>query len=219
MRSILTTALCGIAAGSAAAGGTPIALFDLTDHPGSLLSPPPYGVRLDNIIGSGNWTFSMDTFSDTTLTVFDNGGNLEIQIAGTVFGGEVQSNAYVGTPEAYELEFNYVMNVSEAFGGYGVWGLDASNVGSITRVSDNASWALETELFGSSNNAFLFAPDGYRLDNDDSTWVGRGWLSDGSGPLDGDRDWSFIGIDREIPAPGALAMLGLGGLVGSRRRR
>ena len=45
--------------------------------------------------------------------------------------------------------------------------------------------------------------------------VSRGWvMADGAnGPV---QDWLFTG---KIPAPGSVAMLALGGLVASRRRR
>lgn len=221
--TISATFALAFCAGAATAGvTTPVALFDLRDHPDALLAPPGYGLRLDNVIAPGAASFSLDFFSDTTLTVVDNGGNLEINISGTLYGGSVSGNAYSGTPEAYDIDMTYSTGVHAVFGGYRVAGLHAANEGTLTRVSDNASWELDTKLYGASQTAFFFAPDGHRLDNDDDTWVGRGWLMEDAqdASMEGQRDWLFTAIEREIPAPaGALALFALGGVTCVRRRR
>lgn len=214
-------AVCALAGTAFAGVSSVVATFDLQDHENGYLAPPTYGLRLDNVIAPGAATFSMDTFNNTTLTVVDNGGNLEINISGTVFGGSVSGNAYSGTPEAFEVEMSYTVGVGNAFGGWRVAGLHSENTGTITRVSDQSSWDLSTKLLGASQTAFFFAPDGYRLDSDDA-WVGRGWLmEDTDNPsMDGERDWFFTAIEREIPAPaGAMALLALGGVTCVRRRR
>lgn len=60
-------------------------------------------------------------------------------------------------------------------------------------------------------------------------WIGGGYVDDGVGPYPGDLwvngivypipGWDFAFRTWVIPAPGALAMLGLAGLIGPRRRR
>lgn len=221
MKALFAATALTAFAGTALAGGTLIAQFDLQDHPDANENPPPYGLRLDGIIAPGTATLSINQFSDTVLSVFDDGGILSINISGTLFGGAVSGGSYVGGGEAYEIDMNYVVGVTDLFGGWNVSGFDAMNAGTLTRVSDNT----EFDLYGMPNlvdNVLNFRPDGYRLDNDEDTWVGRGWITDqidGTDPLNGERDWIFTAIDREIPAPGAAALLAMGGLLSTRRRR
>jgi hypothetical protein len=220
MKAFLAATALTAFAGTALAGGTLIAQFDLQDHPDANENPPPYGLRVDGIIAPGTATLSINQFSDTVLSVFDDGGILSINIQGTLWGGGVSGGSYISA-EAYEIDMNYVVGVSDLFGGWNVSGFDAMNAGTLTRVSDNT----EFEIYGMPNlvdNVLNFRPDGYRLDGDDDTWVGRGWITDqidGTDPLDGERDWIFTAIDREIPAPGAAALLAMGGLLSTRRRR
>lgn len=204
---------------SASAGGLTIAEYQLSDHPAGGENPPPYGLRLDGILGAGIHTLSIDHHNDTVLTVTDNGGNLEINISGTLFGGEVDGLGGYVSAASYAVDFNYVMNVADVGNGWDVNGFDASNGGTVTNLDTN----VVTELYGMNNPAglvFAFLADGHRLDGDNTTWVGRGWItdqSDGTDPAAGIKDWLFKG--ELIPAPSSFALLGLGGMVASRRRR
>ena len=65
---------------------------------------------------------------------------------------------------------------------------------------------------------FAFQSDGHRITGDDTSWVGRGWLADNPDRIDqpGVQDWLFRA--EVVPAPSALAIVGLG-LLGTRRRR
>lgn len=209
-------AIVGALALGADAGGLVIGEFALADHPDGSAAPPLYGLRLDNILDSGTVTLSMDHFGDTVLTVVDDGGNLSINIAGTLWGGQISGNAYVSA-EAYVVDMNYTVNVNPNGGGWVVAGVDAANSGSITRVSDNMSWDLYTVSDGS--NSFVFRPDDHRLPTDANDWVGRGWLStndDGTDSGGGNQDWLFTAT--EIPAPGS-ALLALAGVAVMGRRR
>lgn len=173
---------------------------------------------MDNIIGMGLATLSLDHFGDTMLTVYDDNGDLSINIQGTLWGGVVSGGSYVSA-EAYTIDMTYSVGVADNFGGWVVTGFDAANMGVLTRVSDNMAWDLFA-MTEPSNNAFLFRPDGYRLDMDDDTWVGRGWItdqSDGTDPLNGARDWIFQAT--EVPAPGTAVLALSGVLAMSRRRR
>jgi len=197
-----------------------VAIFDLIDHPDGALNPPPYGLRVDNLLGSGQATLSIGTFSDTQLRVFEDEGDISIQISGTLFGGVVDGSGGYESPESYEVDFTYAANVTADGGGWLVTDTNPSNTGTLTRTSTGEV----IQLYSTPNigETFVFRPDGHRLAGDSTSFVGRGWLtdqSDGSDPLGGTRDWLFIGIEREVPAPGSVALLALGGLVGSRRRR
>ncbi len=204
---------------AASAGGLTITQFQLSDHPAGGENPPPYGLRLDGILGAGVHTLSIDFHNDTVLTVTDNGGAIDINISGTLYGGEVDGLGGYVSAASYALDFNYSMNVADVGNGWDVNGFDASNGGTVTNMDTNAV----TQLYGMDNNlglVFAFLADGHRLDGDNTTWVGRGWItdqSDGTDPAAGTKDWLFKG--ELIPTPSSFALLGLGGLVASRRRR
>lgn len=217
MKNVLIGAALSAATLSASAGGLVIAEYQLGDHPDAANNPPPYGLRLDNMLGAGVATLSIGYHNDTVLTVIDDGGALSINISGTLHGGVVDGmGGYVSSAD-YAVDFTYSAFVAASGGGWVVNGIDASNTGTLTNLGDSSVIDLYTTGMPDS---FLFLPDGHRLSGDNSSWVGRGWITDqtdGSDPLGGTRDWIFTAT--EIPAPGALALFGLGGLVAGRRRR
>lgn len=216
-----STAVLALAAGFTHAGvATTVAQFDLLDHPDGSAAEPYYGLRLDNVIASGTATLSMDVYQDTVMTVTEEDGDFTIEIEGTLRGGAVSGNAWVDAQD-YAVSFSYGADVVMTASGWKVNGFTTLNGGTITNLG-----TMDTiELFGKGNGAgdtFIMQADGHRLSGDSSSWVGRGWLTtetDGSNAAGGAQDWLFTAIEREAPTPGALALLGLGGLVGARRRR
>jgi MYXO-CTERM domain-containing protein len=76
-----------------------------------------------------------------------------------------------------------------------------------------------TTCFGPS--MFVYGPESINLTANPgyTLWIGNGW--EGGGPASG-ATWTgtitLRGVDA-VPAPGALALLGVAGLVGARRRR
>ncbi|NNM26445.1 MAG: hypothetical protein HKO59_10765 [Phycisphaerales bacterium] len=86
----------------------------------------------------------------------------------------------------------------------------------------DTGFVYDADLFGSTvPSADPFAPTGGALANFDGMNVGGDWtlsISDNAGGDTGSLGgWSFTA--NLIPAPGALALLGLAGVVGRRRRR
>lgn len=211
--------------GVAFAGPTVIAEFAIHDHPEAGLLPPSYALRLDEVFGGDPATYSADTFENATLTVMQDGaGAFSINISGTFFGGPDNGSDWVN-PFEIEVSMNYTANVVELANGWQVNGFTTMNSGTFTRVDTNQSvtlYGMESMNVGDGpiGSTFVFASDGHRIDGDDSTWVGRGWLTsntDGSAIGDPAQDWLFSATI--IPAPSALALLGMGGLAAARRRR
>lgn len=214
-------ALGMVSVSSASSGGLVIAEFELGDHPDGNAAEPFYGLRLDNMLAPGVVTLSMDHFNNTRMSVIEYNGVLSMHITGTLYGGAVNDHAYVDA-HSYEVNFTYALNVTDAGNGWEVNSFDAGNTGTITDLDTNEV----TTLFGKANSSdlvFSMLADGHRLSGDSSSWVGRGWLtdnSDGSMPGAGAQDWLFTATKLpEVPAPSAIALLGLGGMLSSRRRR
>ncbi len=206
--------LCALAA---TANATPvISTFSLDNHPDGNAAPPAYGLRMDGMMGA----ITVFSFIDVQLTVTDNtmnGGDISMSISGLVEGGEVVGGVFAD-PELYNLNFNYISNVEEFNGGWRVLGVNnALNTGSITPINGDAEDVFP--VVDNDNNAFIFAPDGHRLDNDNTSWVGQGWLTTNQNGQDspGTQDWLFTGT--LIPAPGSAALLALGGIAAARRRQ
>lgn len=217
MNTIITSAALAATTMAASAGGLVIAEYQLGDHPNGNQNPPPYGLRLDNMLGSGVATLSIGYHNDTVLTVIDDGGDLSINISGTLHGGLVDGFGDYVSASDYAVDFTYSVGVVASGGGWVVSTIDSANSGTLTNLDTNDVTTLYTT---GMPDTFLFLPDDHRLDTDANDWVGRGWITDqtdGSDPLGGTRDWLFTAT--EIPAPGALALLGLGGMVSVRRRR
>jgi hypothetical protein len=211
--------------GSALGGATVVAEYEINDHPNGGLVPPTYALRLDNIFGFEKATFSADTFNDATLTVLqDDAGGLLIDIAGTFHGGEDLGGTW-GTTFDIAATFRYAANVAATANGWQVTGFTTLNNGVLTRLDTNEStvwYGMEDSIGenGPIGGTFTFAADGWKIPGDDSTWVGRGWLTqndDGSMTAAPAQDWFFSA--NLVPAPGAMALLGLGGLAAARRRR
>lgn len=195
-----------------------IATYALHDHPDGNANPPSYGLRMDGLFGGGVTTFSMDHFGDTTLQVFEEGGLFSIIIQGTLFGGETDGAGGYLDGKAYDVYFEYTQGVSGTATGWDVQGASlASNTGSLTEQGGSP-----TDLFtitDSDDNSFIFQHDGHRLAGDDSTAVGRGWLTTNSNgaPIGGTQDWLFTA--EMIPAPGGAVLFALVAGFGRRRRR
>lgn len=220
--------LTGFAASAASA--STVQVFQLFDHPDGNAAPPTYGLRLDNLFGSGTGTthFSFNTAEGVFLTVSDMGGMLSINIAGRVFGGVDTGSGYDASQSGYfDLNFNYTVDVQASGTGWVVPTQSTSNNGSLVGVagdafSDGLSFNLfEKVLMGAD---FKFLQDEHRLGGHPEAgqgyWVGRGWLTTNrNGEGTGDTmDFLFIGKPVPTPAAAGLGLIGLAG-VASRRRR
>lgn len=223
-------AVAGVIAVASAASGlnaaeATVAQFNIHDHPQGNLVPPTYALRMDNVFGAFNATFSADTYNNTTLTVVQDTvtNDLYVDIAGTLFGGEDLGGSW-GTTFDLEVDFRYAANVVATASGWAIDGFSLLNSGTMTRSDTNetTTWYGMTDATGMNGpvgNAFTFAADGWRIDNDDSTWVGRGWLTENmedtasAAPA---QDWFFTAT---VPSPAGASLFGLAGFAAMRRRR
>lgn len=195
-----------------------VAQFTMSNHPDGILSPD-YGLRFDGFFGGWAETvFDVEQFGDTLVTVYEEEGNLSISLTGTAFGGIIDGEGGFVDPEAWAFEQTYSTGVFASELGWQVVAPVGTNAGTLTRVSDpedSMTFYGKADLNGAQ---FLLEANGYRLDDDDTTWTGHGWLalSDGSGSTL-TRDWFFVA--EPVPSPASLALFSLGGLVAARRRR
>lgn len=198
-----------------------VAEYALHDHPNGSVSDPTYGLRIDGMLGAVT-TFSFDVFNDMRLVVTEDNGTLNINISGIMWGGVDNGTDWVD-PQAYAVDFTYVVNVATEANGWIVNGVDnTENSGSIIALDENLD-PMDGEslvtMVDADDNAFFFLADGHRIDNDDSSWVGRGWIRTESTDYqpEGFQDWLFTAT--EVPTPGTVALAGVAGFVGLRRRR
>ncbi len=215
------------------AAGADAAAFRLADHPSSGATPPPYGLRLDGLFAGqagangGITTFSFNTYGNTILRVIQNGSDLDITINGRLYGGEdVGATVGFGAGD-YQFSMTYTANVIATAEGWNVLASTGTNFGTLTALTGTlagTSWSLFDVASGA--DTFTFEADDWRLNPANPQHVpflglliGRGWLDfQGSSATTGFRDVLFVADVVPTPLAGALAGVGLMGVVAGRRR-
>lgn len=209
LATLFVGALIGVAAVPATAGVT---VFTLHDHPNGVINPPMYGLRLDDLLGSGEWSFSFDyvdgSGSASMLLVWDDGAGT-VHIYGRAYGGKDIGTGWSASSRGWaDIDFTYRMNVSTKDNCPGAVGNDiyvkehANNNGTVhlDGWGGNQTFTF-TDRADPNTCSFVFDNDwdskgNSTIANDPSIWSGNGWLQPGT---DGSRDWIFIGRMNTLP--------------------
>ncbi|MEL6214243.1 MAG: PEP-CTERM sorting domain-containing protein [Pseudomonadota bacterium] len=198
--------------------------YALHNHPDGSAASPFYGLRLDGLTTGDTseiYTFDFED-EDSGMTLAYDGNS--ITISGMAFGGRDTGSSYDSdTTDVWQISFTYSDVYSCNDGGL----CSNSGVGSISSLLFG-SYNLVSEM-GRHSYAFQLNTD-HRGFTGVSGW---GWMNHcpsggegGNGSYSNGvscdnhlyaSDWLFT--VREVPAPGTLALLGLGlAMVGFRRK-
>lgn len=208
---------------SETSGAETVTIFNLFDHPGGMVNPQAYGLRLDAFDGTDSpisFTFEdADGNSTVQLVVTEFAdGSSTININGTVTGNSATSGIDYGT---FALDVTYVVDAS----GNGWEDNNQSDgvfLGGLTGLDTTLDSPLADgelfELFGKSDgaDAFRFFADGHRLMGTMDEWVGRGWVMGSDAPV-GVNDFLFTAQIVPLP-PAAFGGIALLAGIGAYRR-
>lgn len=182
------------------------------DHPGGLVAPPTYGLRLDDLVGEGDYTFSFD-YSDgvetARVTITCDEVLSTIHISGRAYGGRVDGDDWASNERGWiTIDFSYTNSVAifdncarQPGNDWYVTGASAVNTGTVTLDGwgGNGSYSFidRADEYGCS---FIFDNDwdskgNEDIANDPNIWSAAGWLQPGT---DGSRDWLFT-AERSFP--------------------
>ncbi len=190
-----------------------IHMFQLTDHPNGSEVPPTYGLRIDELIGSGAFTFSfeyIDGSGSSNMMLHYDDVLGEIHIFGRAYGGKDIGGGWDATLQGWiDVDFTYRDFITEADDCPGNPGNDLY----VTAESPNNTGAITLDGWGGdavfnfdgktngSGCSFIFDNDtdskgNSTIANDLMLYSGSGWLKP---PTDGSRDWLFVGHMLTVP--------------------
>ena len=235
--------MLGLALGTAGTAAADMFTFTLHNHPDGDAQPPPYGLRLDELVnvtaGHDYFTFNFDDASISAANhmklVYDDFAST-ITISGKVVGGLVTAGAYTNPnwTGVWDVMFVYDTNVSSTISSpdfeLEISPNSASNNGTIQLTTGPNTGSTFSLHDGPMDGGFSFRfnnTDDHRLAghglSGPETFVGWGWLTHGTGAHVSASDWIFTGEDatppQNIPEPGSLALLASGVAAGLARRR
>ena len=222
-----------VMASTAGAAIIPFGTYTLSNHPDGSATPPPYGLRLDELVdlnpGSKDiFTFDFEhALSDMQLT-YDATG---IRIFGDAFGGEDIGGAYDPVNSGvWQIDFKYT-NIATAPGDddlispwSGTPGAGSGTISSLVAAGPLVGLSFTFEDYAKASDSFSF-----RLGDEDDDQghrgfnggvSGWGWVKhSGSAEQEKYSDWLFTIRAEDIPTPGSTLLLAGAGLVVFVRRR
>jgi hypothetical protein len=196
-------------------------LYQLGNHPDGNAVPPPYGMKLDELVnvtgGHDTFTMNFEHASSNMTLVYDDVGET-ITISGLTYGGRdiggvYAADAYQGI---YTVSFLYDVNVSQTPGDDDIWvTANQQNFGTITLP--DGSTVKDLGDIGMGGYSFRLGDEDNDLGHRGFAGIsGWGWMS-----VDGvhvaDQDWLFTAT--YVPEPATCTMLLAGGAFAMVRRR
>lgn len=221
--AVLLTSAAGVSEATPILSG----LYRLHNHPDGAEANPLYGARFDELYNATSnhdvFTLDFDNIQSAMyLTV--NTARTEIHIFGQAFGGRDIGTAYANDSYkgVYTLDFTYSLGVTQSPGDDDLQvntpdmrasGSIQTPLGHTIRLVDKAMDTYSFR-FGDEDNDL-----GHRGFNGISGWGWMNYVRDGQVvPHIDSTDWLFT-ASYQIPAPGAGALAGIGGLLLVRRRQ
>ncbi len=247
--AIAVIALAGIVPGAVSVTHAAILapdLYRMHNHPAAQADPPPYGLRLDELVDATpnhdifTWDFdyeegpmgfnSLALISILELPNYPNYYRLDL--TGSVYGGLTDGDDYANDPNLvgeWTFEFTFIVGVQQAFADDDlVVDPDAPT----PPMRSNGGW-IEGPGPGGTRYLLGDVKDGeysFRLGDENNGQghqghdgvSGWGWLEHGiAEPLQGVAlsDWIFTVETTPFPSPGAVTLLACPALCALRRRR
>ncbi len=193
--------------------GAMVHVYTVHDHPNGTQVPPTYGLRIDDLLSEGEFTFSFDYIdvSGSAGVIMEYDDVLgEIHIYGRAFGGKDTGTDWDPALRGWiDIDFTYQDDVNvqdDCAGNPGndvyVTSESANNNGSVTLDGwgGDAVFAYSGKA-NTSGCAFILDNDtdskgNSSIANDPSQWSGSGWLMP---PTSGSRDWLFVAVEATVP--------------------
>ena len=138
-------------------------------------------------------------------------------VSGTITGIIYNYNWANNTGDSsWASDMMFGISIDSAFGlSMGGYNMSMSSISGVT----NSSWAFVGGLNGSPTDGSYsgaFSSLSYAMSGIGTAWLANGW--NGSAGTTTSATVTFVGLNA-VPAPGALALLGLAGVAGAQRRR
>lgn len=202
-------------------------LYRLHNHPDGNQRPPLYGARFDELYNATSnhdvFTLDFDAMQSAAFMTVNTAGN-EVHIFGQAWGGRDTGTAYANDQYlgVYTFDFTYNMGVGPAGGDDDLWVPlpDMRNFGSITTPLGHTIGLVDKGMDGYSFRLGDENNDaGHRGFAGISGWGWMNYIRDGRVQDHVEStDWLFT-ASYQIPTPGSVALIAIGGLVGLRRRK
>lgn len=199
--------------------------YQLHNHPDGTEVPPPYGMRLDELVdvtgGHDVFTFDFDHAGSDMKLIYNSVAST-ITISGMAYGGRDAGGDYVNDVYLglYAINFVYNVGVLPVPGDDDLYVVapSGSNFGTIDGPGAVPAFALSDKSGGDYTFRFGDENDdnGHRGFNPGIS--GWGWMMV-DGRYNPAMDWIFTAEYIRIPEPASAIALGLGALLVAVRRR